>query len=75
MQQITIQALDCESAQDAIQQADASGFGEPVRIAGRFLVVPQSELDRLEALGVSFAYVRYHHDGQGRERLLTIPVN
>ncbi len=44
---MTIRAIKCESAADAIQYADASRFGEPVLIDGKPMVVPQADLDKI----------------------------
>jgi hypothetical protein len=72
---MNIHAIECESMSDAIQHADASGFGEPILLEGRPLVVPQADCHRLEAAGVEFAYLHYHDLPDGSFRLVTVPVN
>lgn len=72
---MTIRAIECENEADAIQHADASGFGEPVSLGGKSMVVPKSELDRVAALGVSFAYLFWHTMRNGEQRIITVPVN
>ena len=72
---IYIKAIECESNTDALQWADASGQGEAVLIDGAPMVVPQDDLDRLEAAGVEFAYLHNHQMPDGSYRIVTVPVN
>jgi hypothetical protein len=72
---MTIKAIECEHDADAIQYADASGFGEPVSLNGKSMVVPQKELDRIGAARVSFAYLFWHVMPNGEHRIMTVPVN
>ena len=72
---MTIRAIECESAADAIQYADASGFGEPVSIDGKPMVVPQADLDKIAAAGMPFAYFADHVMPDGESRIMTIPIN
>ena len=67
---IEIKGIEFDSAHEAIQFTDASGRGEAITVGGKFLVVDQTEADRLAATGVSFAYL---HDHKGR--IVTVPVN
>ncbi len=72
---MTIRAIECESKHDALQWADASGQGEAVLIDGKPMVVPQADLDRLEAAGVGFAYLHDCVLPDGSHRIVTVPVN
>lgn len=72
---INIQAIECESMSDALQEADASGRGEAVLIDGKPMVVPQADLYRLEEAGVEFAYLHNHEMPDGSYRIVTVPVN
>jgi len=72
---ITYHAIECESATDALQEADASGQGEAVLLDGKPMVVPQADCDRLQAAGVEFAYLHNHEMPDGSYRILTVPVN
>jgi hypothetical protein len=72
---ITIQAIECKSNSDALQEADAGGRGEAALVDGRPMVVPQIELDRLAAAGVGFAYLHNRPLPDGSYRIVTVPVN
>jgi len=72
---ITIRAIECDSMHDALQSADASGQGEAVLLDGTPMVVPQADLDRLEAAGASFAYLHDCALADGSRRIVTVPVN
>jgi hypothetical protein len=72
---ITIQAIECASSSDALQEADASGCGEAVLVNGKPMVVPQADLDRLAAAGVAFAYLHNHEMSDGSHRIITVPIN
>jgi len=67
---IEFKAVECDSAHDAIQHADASGCGDAIRLGGKYYAIFKAETDRLAAAGVEFAYV-CDHDG----RIVTVPVN
>lgn len=73
--QIEYRAIECTSATDALQEADAGGFGEAVLIGGKPMVVPQADCDRLEAAGVEFAYLHNHQMSDGSYRIVTVPIN
>ena len=75
MATINIHAIECESKIDALQWADASGQGEAILLQGKPLVVPQSDLDRLAAAGVEFAYLCDYDMPDGSYRIMTVPVN
>lgn len=68
-------AIECESASEALQWADASGQGEAVEIGGKPMLVSQADLDRLAAAGVEFAYLCDHTMPDGSHRIFTVPVN
>jgi hypothetical protein len=70
-----IQAIECVSSSDAIQEANAGGFGEAVLLDGKPMVVPQRDLDRIAAAGVEFAYLCNHQMPDGAFRIMTVPVN
>ena len=72
---ISYQAIECASATDALQEADASGRGEAVLLNGKPMVVPQADCHRLEAAGVEFAYLHNHQMPDGSYRIVTVPVN
>ena len=73
--QIEYRAIKCESMSDALQWADAGGFGEAVLVDGKPMVVPQADCDRLQAAGVEFAYLHNHEMPDGSYRIVTVPVN
>jgi hypothetical protein len=72
---MTINAIECESLSDAIQHSDASGFGEPILLDGKPMVVPQADCDRLAEAGAEFAYLFNHEMPDGSYRIMTVPVN
>ncbi len=72
---IEFQAIEFETASEAIQHRYADGRGEAVLFDGKNLVVPQVDLDRLAAAGVEFAYLHDHEMPDGSHRIVTIPVN
>ena len=67
---IEFQAIEFESAGEAIQYAQAAGKGEAILVNGKNLVVDQAVSERLTASGVEFAYLCEH-----KKRIVTIPVN
>jgi len=75
MKTITIQAIEFDSAGEAIQYADASGRGKAVRLNGRNCVVEDAEAIRMTAAGAEFAYLCDHEMPDGTHRIVTIPVN
>jgi hypothetical protein len=72
---LDIHATKCESCSDALQHADASGFGEAILLDGKAMVVPQADCDRLQAAGVGFAYLHNHEMPDGSYRIMTVPVD
>lgn len=73
--EITIQAIKCRSMGEALQEADAGGQGKAVLLQGGPMVVPQTDLYRLEEAGVEFAYLHNHEMPDGSYRIVTVPVN
>lgn len=72
---VEYQAVECTSATDALQEADAGGFGEAILLGGQHLVVPQADCHRLQAAGVEFAYLHNRQMPDGSYRIMTVPVN
>ena len=72
---IEINAIEFETAGDAIQWTNASGRGVAILANARHLVVEQKEADRLAAAGAEFAYLVDHEMPDGSDRIMTIPVN
>ncbi len=68
-------AIECESATDALQEADAGGFGEAILLHGQPMVVPQADCYRLETGGVEFAYLHDRQMPDGSYRIVTVPIN
>jgi len=75
MKTITFQAIEFDSAGEAIQYTDADGRGRAIRLNGRNYVVEEAEAVRLAAAGVEFAYLCDHEMPDGTHRIVTIPVN
>ncbi|GIW80414.1 MAG: hypothetical protein KatS3mg105_2221 [Gemmatales bacterium] len=63
------ESLEFATAAEAIGFA-ATNRPVAIRLEGKNLVVRQEDAERLEAAGVSFAYL-HEHEG----RLVTVPVN
>ncbi len=72
---IRINALDFETADEAIQHTYASGRGVAIRVRGQAVVVDQNDAHRLDAAGVDFAYLCDHEMPDGSHRIVTVPVN
>ena len=75
MQTIRIQGIEFDSANEAIQYEDASGRGRAIQLNRRYFVIDEAEGHRIAALGVSFAYLGVWERGDGRELIITVPVN
>ncbi|MCK6458173.1 MAG: hypothetical protein L6Q92_16795 [Phycisphaerae bacterium] len=71
---IEYQAIDFETAHEAIQWTEASGKGVAILLDGP-KVVSQDDADRLAAAGVEFAYLHDHEMPDGTHRIVTVPVN
>jgi hypothetical protein len=70
-----VRATEFPTANEAIQEAAASGFGVALRLRGRFFVMAEEEADRLAAAGVRFSYLGEHALADGSFVLMTVPVN
>ena len=71
---IEYQAIEFETAHEAIQWTEASGKGVAILLNGP-KVVEQQDVDRLAAAGVEFAYLHDHEMPDGNHRIVTVPVN
>jgi hypothetical protein len=72
---IEFQAIEFETASEAIQWTEADGRGVAVLVDGKNLVVARAEADRLAAAGVEFAYLHDHEMPDDEHRIVTVPVN
>ncbi len=70
--EIRLQATEHRSAHAALQHLEVSADDRAILVGDKYLTVSQAEADRLEAMGVEFAYL-VHHRATGR--IMTIPVN
>lgn len=71
---IEYQAIDFETAHEAIQWTEASSKGVAILLNGP-KVVDQKDIDRIAAAGVEFAYLHDHEMPDGSHRIVTVPVN
>jgi hypothetical protein len=74
MTTITFKGLKFESAGDALQHTEAAGGQAVLLDAGNF-VMAETEVTRLAAAGVEFAYLVQHEMPDGDFQIMTIPVN
>jgi hypothetical protein len=72
---IEVHGEECETIGEAIQHWYASGVAHVIHIGGRYFAVTKDEAERIEALGVPFAYVHDHPMPDGTYRTVTVPVN
>ena len=72
---IEFKAIEFPTAHEAIQWTYASGKGEAILLRGKHYVAEQSEIDRLAAAGVEFAYLCDHEMPNGTHRIITVHVN
>lgn len=75
MQTIEFHAIEFNSAGEALQYADASGWGRAILCAGKHLVAEESEIERIAVAGVEFAYLHDYEMPDGQLRIMTVPVN
>ena len=68
MSTIEFNAIEFNTAHEAVQHAEAAG-GEALLVHGRHMVVDSATLDMLHAARAEFAYL-CEHDG----RIVTVPV-
>lgn len=71
---IEYEAIEFQTADEAIQWTEASGKGVAILLDGP-KVVEQEDVDRLAAAGVEFAYLHDHEMPDGTHRIVTVPVN
>ena len=67
---IEFQTIEFDSADEAIQYAQAAGKGEAILLEGKNLVVDIAVAERLAGGGVEFAYLCQH-----KKHIVTVPVN
>ena len=73
---INIKAIEFTDVHEAFQHYDASGYGDTViSLAGKYYLTTKAEAERIEAMGVEFAYVFDHEMPDGSFRIMTVPVN
>jgi len=61
--EITISGMEFDTVYEAIQHADASGYGDQVlTVGGRYFLVTDAEAERLDRAGVVSAKW-FDHDG------------
>ncbi|KAA0219704.1 MAG: hypothetical protein KJ057_12995 [Phycisphaerae bacterium] len=76
MKTITFEAIELPTASEAMQHYYASGYGDRViAVNGKYYLVKRAEAERLESAGVEFAYVVDHDLPDGRNVIMTVPVN
>ena len=72
---ITLKAREFERAGDALQRVHSDGTGRVVLLKGRILVVTEDDARRLEEAGAAFTYLVAHQVPDGKNVVMTIPVN
>jgi hypothetical protein len=72
---IEFKAIKFDSAHEAIQWTYASGHGKAVLLDGKHYVMEPAEAERLESAGVEFAYLFDRDLPDGRNIIMTVPVN
>ena len=73
---IEFTAIEFDNADEAIQHTYADPRdGVAVLLGGKHYVMPKSEAERLAAAGVEFAYLFDHDLPDGRNIIMTVPVN
>ncbi len=72
--EVTFRAYEFDSANEAIQHANAAG-GEAVLVYGRHMVVDSATLDMLYAARVEFAHLCDHQMPDGTHRIITVPID
>ena len=71
---VKLRAIEFKTAHEAIQWSEAAG-GVAILADDKYLVVEQAEAERLQAIGVEFAYLCDHEIPNGEHRIMTVPVN
>ncbi|MCG3127369.1 MAG: hypothetical protein CHACPFDD_02228 [Phycisphaerae bacterium] len=73
---IEFTAIEFDNADEAIQHTYADPRdGVAVLLGGKHYVMQKTEAERLAAAGVEFAYLFDHDLPDGRNIIMTVPVN
>lgn len=73
---IEFTAIEFDNADEAIQHTYADPRdGVGVLLGGKHYVMQKTEAERLAAAGVEFAYLFDHDLPDGRNIIMTVPVN
>ena len=73
---IEFTAIEFDSADEAIQHTYADPRdGVAVLLGGKHYVMQKTEAERLAAAGVEFAYLHDYDLPDGRNIIMTVPVN
>ena len=73
---IEFTAIEFASADEALQHYYADPkVDRVIQLNGRHYALKQAEAERLEAAGVSFAYVFDRDRADGKNVIVTVPVN
>jgi hypothetical protein len=72
---VRFSAIELPTANEALQEAEASGYEVAIRCQGRFFATWEEEADRLAGAGVQFAYLMDYEMPDGTRQILTVPVN
>lgn len=75
MKTVEFHAIEFESAGLALQHTEAAGFGRAICCDGKYLVIDEAELERIETEGVEFYLLVDHEMPDGSWRIMTVPVN
>jgi hypothetical protein len=70
MRFIQITGEEHNTAYEAIQCRNAAGWNCAIRVGGTYITTTDAEAQRLEAMGVEFAYLGDHCG-----MIMTVPVN
>ncbi|MCO6438174.1 MAG: hypothetical protein J5J06_13855 [Phycisphaerae bacterium] len=72
---IEVRGIEFKTGWEALQWCEAVEYGKAVRLAGRNLVIEDSDFERLEAAGVEFAVLGDIVMPDGQHRMVTVPIN
>lgn len=76
MKTLTFKAIEFKSVGEALQYYCAGEYGHRViQLGGKAYLTTKAEADRLAAAGVEFAYAFDHDLPDGRNVIMTVPVN
>ncbi|HPF40547.1 MAG TPA: hypothetical protein PK093_18055 [Phycisphaerae bacterium] len=68
-------AIEFETASEAIQHAKEAGWDRAITIDGKHVVVSAAGCEQLETARIPFAYRSAAHRGGGTEGIVSVPVN